>query len=440
MLTEHSSIIHHVAKGSLLALVVKLAAAVLSFLMFLVAARVLDENNYGIFGVGISSAALLVLAGSLGQRLLMLRFIPVYQVENRRHQLKQLVLRGYRLVTAGTIALSLTYVSASFIGAVQLPVDVAVAIGMLSIAIAVAEYQAHVLRGLGHIILALLSRDVIWYLAVITVLVGALFVGADLQAFDLLASMAGLLFLATTMQWLMSTELRDSIKAAPLTDQNDVSLWKEAARSFWLTGLLRAATANLAVIMVAMYLTTADAAAYFAAFRLAIGVNLLIVAANILCRPLLSRAFSKGDRIEASVICGVVSITAGIPAMVITVSFFIYGQSFLFFFSPAFTQSYEVLQILAVGYLLKVLLGPGSAVLQMMGKEAVFMKLSLCTSGLALLSLVPSVVYFGALGAAYAVALEIVFTALAATVAAAYSVGINATFMGAYASFRKKRL
>ena len=385
MFTDRSLIIQQVAKGSLYALIIKLAAAALSFLMFLVAARVLDEDNYGMFGVGMSSATLLVLAGSLGQRLLMLRFIPVYQVENRRHQLKQLVLRGYRLVTAGTFALALTYICASFAGVVQISLDVAIAIGILSISIAIAEYQAHVLRGLGNIILALLSRDVIWYLAVMVVLIGAFSVGADLQAFDLLMSMAGLLLLATTVQWLMSTELRGSINAVSMTDQNDVPLWKEAARSFWLTGLLRAATANLAVILVALYLTTADAAAYFAAFRLAVGVNLLIVAANILCRPLLSSIFEGGSN-EASVICGIVSITAGVPAMVITVSFFVYGQSFLSFFSPAFTQSHQVLQILAVGYLLKVLLGPGSTALQMMGKEALFMKVSLFTSGLAAFS------------------------------------------------------
>ena len=440
MFTERSLIIQQVAKGSFYALIIKLAAAALSFLMFLVAARVLDEDNYGMFGVGMSSATLLVLAGSLGQRLLMLRFIPVYQVENRRYQLKQLVLRGYRLVVAGTFALALSYICASIAGAVQISLDVAVAIGLLSIAIAIAEYQAHVLRGLGNIILALLSRDVIWYFAVIVVLIGAFSVGVDLQASDLLMSMAGLLMLATTVQWLMSTELRGSINAVSVTDQNDISLWKEAARSFWLTGLLRAATANLAVILVALYLTTADAAAYFAAFRLAVGVNLLIVAANILCRPLLSRAFSKGDPNEASVICGIVSITAGVPAMVITVSFFVYGQSFLSFFSPAFTQSHQVLQILAVGYLLKVLLGPGSAALQMMGKEALFMKVSLFTSGFALLSLIPSILYFGALGAACTVAFEIAFTALTATVVAAKSLGVNVTFLGAYAFFRGKRL
>lgn len=438
MLQENRSIIHHVAKRSLFVLVIKLSAAILSFLMFLLAARVLDERNYGIFGVGMSSVALLVLGGSLGQRLLMLRFIPVYRDGKRPQQVEQLVLRGYRLVIAGTIALSITYAGTSFIGTVPVPVDVAFAIGMLSLAIAIAEYQAHVLRGLGHVILALLSRDLIWYLAVITVLVTALLVGVNLQALDLLASMAGLLFLSTMLQWFMSTELRNSSKAVPTSDKHDILLWNEAARSFWLTGLLRAATANLAVIIVALYLTTADAAAYFAAFRLAIGVNLLIVAANILCRPLLSRAFARGDRNEASVICGVVSVVAGIPAIAITVSFFAYGQSFLSFFSPGFIQSYEVLQILALGYLLKVLLGPGSAVLQMMGKEALFLKLSLVTSGLALLLLVPSVIYFDAIGAAFVVAFEIAFTALAATVAAAYGVGVNATFMGAYASLRKR--
>ena len=88
-----------------------------------------------------------------------------------------------------------------------------------SIAIAIAEYQAHVAAR--EILFWPFSRDVIWHLAVIVVLVGAFSVGVDLLRLTLM-SMADFM-LATTVQWLMSTELR-GVSNLSMTDQNDVPL------------------------------------------------------------------------------------------------------------------------------------------------------------------------------------------------------------------------
>ena len=62
------------------ALIIKVSSGVLTFLMFLVVARVLTAEQFGLFGVGFSLAPFSSVVGSLGLGTLIMRLWPEYMV------------------------------------------------------------------------------------------------------------------------------------------------------------------------------------------------------------------------------------------------------------------------------------------------------------------------------------------------------------------------
>ncbi|PDH38117.1 MAG: hypothetical protein CNF01_02535 [Halieaceae bacterium MED-G27] len=421
-------IVQTVISGSIVALGLKAAAAGLSFVTFLLAARVLDSTQFGFFGIAFSTATLLVLGGSLGQRLLMLKFVPVYQERGDGELAAQLIGRGYTLVFGGVVSLGLLYLLLSRFDLGHLSPNLAIATVGLAIVLALVEFQAHVLRGFGRILAALLLRDVLWHLASLAIFGAAIIQVLSIStATELILFMAVVLALGGLSQWALEPSLKGARLGVGASIKGVTPTWNRAARAFWSTSLVRAATANLAVVLVGIYLSVESAAQYFAAFRLAIAVNLVTVGANILCRPLLSRAFERKNTAEASVICSVITTFSSFIAIALIAIFWFAGSDILGFFSPDFSLGNELLLILATGYLLKVLVGPASAVLQMMNQEELFLRLSLVTSGLALALLIPMTALFGARGAAVSVAFELAATASLAAYLAWRRVGINTT-------------
>ena len=112
--------------------------------------------------MGFSIATLLVLVGSIGQRLLALKCVPIFDALDDKNLLHELTLQGYFIVAVCFITCGLVLAAGSAIFPRVADLIFIVSVSFFGLILALAEYQARVLRGLGSLYLALLPREVIW--------------------------------------------------------------------------------------------------------------------------------------------------------------------------------------------------------------------------------------------------------------------------------------
>ncbi|MCH2165768.1 MAG: lipopolysaccharide biosynthesis protein [Marinovum sp.] len=400
----------HDGAGSLF---VKVSSAGLSFFMFLAIARGMSTEDYALFGFGFSAATLMVIAGSLGQRLGAVRFIPVHLERGDMAGVYGFTRRGYRIVALGSATLGLAWILISN-GLDQMTGgSYAVSVAIFTLVLGLAEYQAHVLRGHGKIILALAPREVIWRAAVTALFALPAFGYMDLIAVDTgFYLISGLLLGIALLQGSRHAGTRPITLWQATSSTKDRATWNASAKVFWYIALLRNSTPQMAVIIVGLLLVAEDTAAYFAAYRVSMLVGLVLVAANMLAMPMLSGAHERGDMDAVRTICRFITIFTAVPGVIFFLAFLFAGDVALWLFSPEFVSAKWALVLIATGYLIKVLCGPDNMVLQMMGQEEKYLKVSLWINAAALLGLAPLVWFFGIMGAAFATGFEIAATGL----------------------------
>ncbi|ADZ71463.1 lipopolysaccharide biosynthesis protein [Polymorphum gilvum] len=391
------------ARGGLAALVIKVGAAGLSFLMFLVLARAMSAEDFGRFGFGFSLATLLAVAGSFGQRMLVLRFAPVYDHDGDRQKLAGVVRDGYRLVALGCGLLGLATVVTGLLWPGLAARGYLVAAGVFTLVLGLAEYQAHVLRAFGGMLLSLGPRDILWRAGVILLALGAaLGLLPKLDAAGGLWLTAGVLAAVVAGQALAHPVTRPAALFAGPADTSDRPTWRHAMWGLWASSFIRTAAPNLAVVVLGLVLTPEATGPFFAALRLSMLLNLFLMAANMIAAPMIARTYHRGDRDDLQRLCAHVSVGLTLPTLAVFLVFVLAGDRLLELFGTGYAAYYWVLIVLSVGYLVNALSGSTSQLMEMTGDERYYLRIVTVVNGIAIAALAPLSLLLGPLGAAIA--------------------------------------
>ena len=419
-------------RGGIGSAIIKLISAALSFGMFLFAGRALDIETYSEFGLGFSIATLLVLVGSIGQRLLALKCVPIFDALDDKNLLQEFTRQGYFIVALGCITCGLVLAAGSAIFPRVADLIFIVSVSFFGLILALAEYQARVLRGLGSLYLALLPREVIWRSLII---IGFFLIAREAftqpNATAIFALLSLLLLIIILVQAFLNPLTNPLFLFRKFGRLNISVNWNSTAVRFWGSSVLRGATPNCAVILVTLYLSVTASAAYFGAYRLALALNLLVVATNMLSMPLLSRAHHKGDRRDTKCITRFVTLFTSVPTIGLFIVFLIYGDILLSLMNKEYEIAYWPLVILAGGHLIRVLCGPGRALLQMKDREAEFLRITFWTTFAAIMLTLPLTQQFGAIGAAVAASFEVATSGIIAAVVCSRNLDIDPSIFGA---------
>lgn len=393
-------ILAKLARGGAMALVIKVAAALLSFLMFLVLARASTIEEFGRFGFAFALSGMLSVVGSFGQRMMVMRYAPGYALEADTPRLVGVFRYGYALVAAGCLAASAAVaVAALFVPGIGDP-DLMLGAAALTLAIGLAEFQAAALRTVAGMALALAPRDVFWRLGV-TLIAGAWWLSAapPLTALESLGIVAGVLFGVVVAQSLMHPLTRPrSLLAAPA--RIECHDWRRTALGLWGVSVIQIAGPNFAVVLVGVLAAPEVTAELFAALRIALLLDLVPLAAAMVASALLSRQWHAGDVEGVRRICRLVALGSAVPAFGAFLVFLVMGDWIMRRFGEAFAGADSLLLVLALGYLAKAVFGPANLLMQLAGRERAFMRIvAVCNAGsvVAILVLTP---LLGAMGAA----------------------------------------
>lgn len=407
MTTPSATTLNRLLRQGFLALVIKIGAAGLSFLMFLALARALPADAFGQFGFAFSLATLLSVLGSFGQRTLALKYASIYVADRDQASLSALVRFGYGHILAAGALLAL---GVAAIGISTGPTYL-ILVGPLAIAMSIAEYQAHFLRAYGTMVHALAPRDILWRACVILVAAATLmglyqmttaFSALCVLTITLLVICAGQLSLHAPMRNL----LRQKTDAPIETRQR----WRHASLGLWGTSFVQSAGPNMAVVLLGLILSPAETGPFFSALRIAMVLSLFLMAANMAGASVIARSYAAEDRALLQQVCTSVARFVSIPTGMCFVLFWLLGPDILQLFGTGYDQAFIPLMILSAGYLISALMGPTIQIMETTGHERPYLRI-LTVSTCIFLVLMPVVIYFAdVIGAALVISANMVVT------------------------------
>ncbi|THH35435.1 lipopolysaccharide biosynthesis protein [Aliishimia ponticola] len=390
------------ARRGLSAVVIKIGAAGLSFLMFVSLARAMSQAEFGQFGFAFSLATILAVVGSLGQRNLVLRFAAIYLSAGDEAQGRGVIHHSARLVLlgcGGTAAILLLGSVYSIHG----PLLRATAV--LTIALGLAEFLPSPQRAAGRVWLALLPRDIVLRLAMISVAgLAAKGLVPELTAVQTLWIMSALMLALTCVQAMLLPQTRPDAVLTQPRDTQALPEWRSAMWGLWGNSVVNSAGRNLAMVILGVLLSGAAVGAMFAALRTAMVMELFLMAINIVAAPMLASRLHSHATSEAQTICRKVALLIGMPTLAAFLLLVVAGDRVLNLFGAGYAIMHAELVILAAGYLVSALAGPTMQLMEMGGYERAYFKMLVVTTGVSLVALPFAVMWFGTIGAALCIA------------------------------------
>ena len=395
--------------------------------MFAALSQAMSQLEYGRFAFAFSGALILAQVSLCGQQQLVLKLLPTYIDEDTRP-----IWRGAIAFSLGTVALgsaSMTLVMAVWGGLTADGASILTG-ALLILPMAFAEYQSSVLRAQGHMMGALLPRDVLWRIGVITVaglsITGVISPLSSVSAIALCAAILTLLLIGQS-NLDPATRYHSALKGRT---QSQAKEWRKLSTSFWVASVVTVAAPNLSVVAIGSVHSPLETGPFFAALKTAQLLTLVLLASNLAATPLISRAHRDGDTAEVRKICRFISGAAGAFAIVGMLALVVTGKMALSVFGSGFTVAYADLLIIGLGFAVSAICGPNGVLLQMAGEEGSFARLSLFWNGVGTIGLVPAVWLNGTIGAAVIICITTIAWNLHAWVLCRTRVGIDPSIVG----------
>lgn len=390
------------ARGGLTALIIKIGAAGLSFLMFLMLARAMSAEEYGRFGFGFSLAMFLSVIASLGLHTGILRWWPEFTAKKLPDKAVAVLVFGLlwsAIAAVGmAVALGLAIPMLGWWGMTAL--DYLYAAALLVVPLTLSEYVASALRAQGSVVWALAAKDIVWRAGFIALAIYAIGAAMGLSAGGVF------LFAAVVLMGLVLLQLGrlfGGSRAWPVGQAPTIKEGPELLRTalpMWGASVLYAFSQYVDVVLLGMFISPEEVGPYFAATRVANVLGLMLIAANMVAAPIISRLFHSDEHARMQQVLRMIAIGVTVPTLLAFGLIVAAGVPLLEIFGPGFSEAYVPLIILSAAFGFNAVCGPTGYLLQMTGHQRDYALIMLVTYGFTLaiqLVLIPTI---GTVGAA----------------------------------------
>ena len=407
-MSTHHPLLRKLLTGAVIGGAIKVAGIGFAFLFFLVLARVMTPEQYGIFAAGFSLATILGFVATVGQHTAILRFWPSLDEAYGSDVAAHAILRGLKLTIMGA---GMVVVGSTLIGFTQPHIAafgadpwIYPAIGIMAAAFALAEYMAGALRAKGSLMLALGPRDVAWRIAVMLV---ALAIGT-LSGVGAIAIAAVMLLIVMVPQgFALIKDLRSSLTAGGSLPSNELFSMQHAQWGLWGNAIAFPVINQATTIFIGLFISPSAAGSYFAADRLSKLLSVALIATNQVSGPIMSRHWRIRNIKEVLIILIASTGFATAIALIVFFIYFYFGQSVLSLFNPDFATAYSVLIILSLGQFINVICGPNTLFLNMTGNENILLRTMIAWGFLGVLLTIITAIYFDIFATAIASTISI---------------------------------
>lgn len=358
---------------SLSSLIIKVATAGLTYIAYVVLARMMDAAEYGYFAFGLALATVLAIGAGMGQQTAILRFWAEENAHNRPEAALLALRAGGSITIIASLVVGIGLTAFALVLAAVTPAGEPVwhyyATAVLVLPMALAEYNSSALRAQGSIWTALGPRDIVWRVVLpgVALLMGALGLGLSGSGAILLS--AGLLYASMVLQYGLAEgrgyRLWPALRGigAYWHQRGTASLW------FLFGGFINALALNVDTIIVGAMLDPASAGAYFNAFRTAGLMTLFAFAIALVVAPMIAQHFHAGDYRKAQAVLAMGTWAGFVFSLVCFVGFVFFGDTIMGLFGDDYAGATPLLIVLGLGFLVDAGTGPSRTVLMMTGHE-----------------------------------------------------------------------
>lgn len=391
-------------------LAIKIVAAATTYVFTFVLAHTMDINDFGVVGALLSATFLLSVLGVVGQRVVLLRFVPPYLGGEDRAGMTGIVNRAFQVAAIGTTAVfavvSIATLVVGLLGYVEgWPILI---LGYLLIPLqGWIDMQAHLSRAYRSIVLALLPKEVLWR-GITGVVIVAVFLVNGGVTLDLPIVVGLLVIVLLVLVVAQSLAMKEYLGNPPLSLGGHhvvPATWGPTVLPFWISSVSSIMFANVDVIVVGIMAGGEAAGLYFAANRVVQVLNFFLMSQTIVIGPMVSEAYARGKNDHVRRLVASATIQSAIPTIALAVVLTVAAPWIMGLFGSAFAQSVPILQILSVSVVFAVVLGPSDLIMNMCDRERECMIASAICIALGILLIFLGAWWGGLLGTAIGVLL-----------------------------------
>jgi O-antigen/teichoic acid export membrane protein len=415
----------------LIALVIKIISAALSYIMLVSFARLMTPTAYGHFGLMLNLAIVLSSIACLGLSNGVMRFWTGHLARGERSFAQGFTVAAQRILLAVSVAMLIVGLALSYVGVGQSIFGMqtgALFVAALAGAFAFGDYYSSALRAQGKVMWSLFPRDILWRILA----TAAAFVTA--HYFSILNAGSALLCCAGTMICVCGAQAIASRRAAhALTGnaepQSNWRYWRKPLLPLAGASILYAMIQQLDVVVVGALLGADEAGAYFAAQKTASLLGLVMIAGGLVAAPLMSAAFQAGQRLELQRLCKLLAAAIALTTLLGLVGVAVFGKLLLSIFDPTYVSAYAILMVLALGYTIDAMAGPTAYLMQMTSLEGAYLRIMAIVYAFVLALQVVFVPIYGAIAAAAATAAGVCLWNIIAIRLLRKSIGVDSSIL-----------
>jgi O-antigen/teichoic acid export membrane protein len=359
--------------SGMISLLIKVAGAGLSYVMFVAFAHLLNTQDYGVFAFSFNLAVVVSAFAGFGYSTAIMRYLPKYLAQGRPEYANGAIKMGTQLTLLGIVlALLVGFVADHFWMVASNRSYFVVAV--LASTFCIGDFAAGALRAQNSVVASMLPRDVLWRIlapvcALIVVWSGYM-LNSNLAIYICASVLLALLIFQIAV---VRTNMKKNVVQLPA-----VSDWAGTRKSLlplWSAGIIFAMIQQMDVVVVGFLANAGETGAYFAAQKTATLLSLVLIAGGLVTAPMMAALYEKKQTQELQKLCRQMVIAIAAVTLLGFLFLVLSGNILLSIFNPSFTSAYYILLILAFGAMIDAVSGPTAYLMQMTSLETVYARM-----------------------------------------------------------------
>jgi O-antigen/teichoic acid export membrane protein len=383
----------------------------LSMVMQIVLARLLGAIGYGIFAFVTTIMTFMLFATKLGFDTLIVRYVPVYQVNEKWDLIKGLIRRTNQFglvlsILAGIVGLVFLGWNYQQIDAEQFTAYLA---GFFSLPfLTLAILRQSTLQAFKDVLFAQLPEKIVRpIMTIILVTVIAAF-GWKVSAGNVMICYGLSIFISYILGAIVLMK-RVGPLTTGVTPCYETKNWFRLSISLMVNAGMYLILGQLNILVIGILHGETEAGVFSAAVRLGALVTFMLTAVNMTASPLISESYAKSDLKAMQHICMVTGRIGFVFAALIFALFLVCGRWLLGLFGPEFTVAYPALLLISLGQLFNAYCGLNGTVATMTGRERAQTKILIVAAAINVFLNLLLIPLFGITGGAIASAASVMF-------------------------------
>lgn len=394
-------------KGGVKVLLINCIGAGLTYLSHIILARYLSIDSYGVYAYCLAWVSIMTLLALLGQGTSTVRFLAEYIERNQWGLVRgaQLFKTGVVIVSSSVLILvgsvvicsDIFFESSELKSALFIALFVVMGGAILTQRISILQAYEKLTRG------RFVSEIIRPFCLIVAVVVTSYYL--PLKADTIMGLNFGVIvFSLIIVAYLIRTAQPPEVNTyAHVYNSKE---WFSVSIPLLFVGVIQILLIQIDVILVGHLLGVSESGLYAPAARTATLVAFPVIALRARLAPMVSRLYTSGNMVEVEKLLVISSMVGGVMATLIGSVLWVFSDSFLIMFGPAFVASSDVLTILVLGHVIASVIGPNEVILLMTKNQRVMVGLLLFVLVVNLVLNFLLIPVFGTMGAAISTAIS----------------------------------